>query len=152
MSQAQENTAEHKSYLERTKVLAAVQDVLQQLVEDQPDDPLLFLSDHFEKLTRPPVDPVQKAVSLLQSCSDSTDASDVIYECFLLLNSEESWNHVQDGVIGITFNGFLRRLFSDLDKGELLKTLLQPDDDRIEFKMFNSIITTYLESKQAKSS
>ena len=41
---------------------------------------------------------------------------------------------------------------SDLDKGELLKTLLQPDDDRIEFKMFNSIITTYLESKQAKSS
>jgi len=76
----------------------------------------------------------------------------------------DSWNHVQDGIIGITFNGFLRRLFrysieclekintlfvcSDLDEGELLKTLLQPDDDRVEFKTFNSIISMYLKSKQ----
>jgi len=41
---------------------------------------------------------------------------------------------------------------SDLDKEQMLKTLLQPDDDRIEFKMFNSIIKTYLESKQAMRS
>jgi len=33
--------------LERTKVLAAVQGALQQLIEDQPDDPLLFLSDQY---------------------------------------------------------------------------------------------------------
>ena len=34
-------------YTERTKVLAAVQDALQLLVEQRPDDPLLFLSQQY---------------------------------------------------------------------------------------------------------
>ena len=34
-------------YTERTKVLAAVQDALQLLIEKRPDDPLLFLSQQY---------------------------------------------------------------------------------------------------------
>ena len=40
-------------------------------------------------------------------------------------------------------------VISDIEKGgELLKTLVQPDDERIEFKTFSSIVRTYFKSKQ----
>lgn len=88
-------------------MLSTVQDALQLLVEKQPDDPLLFLSEQyplyhslnsliiflntmyyisFDKLTHPSVDPVQRTISLLQNYSvDDGDPTDIIYESFTLL-------------------------------------------------------------------
>ena len=38
---------------------------------------------------------------------------------------------------------------SDTEKGvELLKTLMQPDDERVEFQTYSSIIRKYFKSKQ----